>query len=379
MIIRLLTTGLFLLQCHLLLASTPTLNWLQLAPLPDHHGFGGPFVGVHNGVLMVAGGANFPEGPPWGARPGNKVWHDDIYVLVAVDASWQKLGELPQRWAYGACLGTTEGLLLIGGEADGAAVDDVWRLSWIPGNQELSWTRLPSLPRKSSYLTAGMIGSHVFVAASHRSEEADRLDQKSFWSLDLKQPAARAKWVALPAWPGTPRHKAVGAVQHGPDGLPNFFLISGSNPCYDDQGALDLAQFEFYTDGFRYDPRQQQWHAIAGLPAVPAAVAEAQERFAGQPRAVAAACALAVGPSHLLVFSGATGRDLTRPVQERPLFPREVLAYDTRADKWSVVSSMPQGVVTTGVVFWKNHIVIPSGEIRPGVRTRHVQAAILEW
>ena len=40
--------------------------WSELPPLPDKLGFAGPFLGTHNGALLVAGGAYFPDGPPRG-------------------------------------------------------------------------------------------------------------------------------------------------------------------------------------------------------------------------------------------------------------------------------------------------------------------------
>ena len=53
-----------------------------------------------------------------------------------------------------------------------------------------------------------------------------------------------------------------------------------------------------------------------------------------------------------------------------PGFAREVLAYDTRRDAWRVVTRSPFAPqVTTFAVKWGDAVVIPSGEIRPGVRT----------
>ena len=68
------------------------LVWSNLPQLPDEFGFGGPIAGVHDGVLIVAGGANFPDGPPWqvgDAPPGKKVWHDQIFALTQGAKDWQ--------------------------------------------------------------------------------------------------------------------------------------------------------------------------------------------------------------------------------------------------------------------------------------------------
>ena len=66
--------------------ATVSLDWKQLTDLPDPNnpsdplGVAGPFVGVHNEALIVAGGANFPR-PVWDEE-SKKVWHDKIHVLT---------------------------------------------------------------------------------------------------------------------------------------------------------------------------------------------------------------------------------------------------------------------------------------------------------
>src|SRR5512137_2448565 len=41
------------------------LSWNKLPPLLNRGGLGSPYAGVSNGKLLVAGGANFPQSPPW--------------------------------------------------------------------------------------------------------------------------------------------------------------------------------------------------------------------------------------------------------------------------------------------------------------------------
>ncbi|MEL6895516.1 MAG: sodium:solute symporter, partial [Planctomycetota bacterium] len=85
------------------LAAPPTLlNWDPLPPVPDDLGFAGPFVGVHNDALIVAGGANFPV-PVW---ENDKVWHDGVHVLIknADGYAWKDGGKLPGAIAYGSAV-----------------------------------------------------------------------------------------------------------------------------------------------------------------------------------------------------------------------------------------------------------------------------------
>jgi SSS family transporter len=357
-----------------------TFDWSQLPDLPDKLGVGGPFAGTHGGALIVAGGANFPRGMPW--EGGEKVWYDSINVLASPTETWQSAGKLPRRLAYGVSISTADGMLLVGGEEDGTAVADVYRLTWDPAAKRMEISALPSLPAPASYLSGGMIDNVVYVVASTRSAGADRLDEKHFWALDLaKLPAGDAAsgsaWRALETWPGPPRHKAVVAVQGTGNQAAELFLVSGESPRWNDDGSPRLEDFQYLTDGYRFTPQSSTWTRIADLPVLQdAREIDGKEQFVDDRWPVAAATAMDVGQSHILVFSGSTGRYVTGPLESRPLFPTNVLAYHTITDTWTRAGTMPIAVVTTTATRWREHndlIVIPSGEIKPGVRTPVVQ------
>ena len=56
-----------------------------------------------------------------------------------------------------------------------------------------------------------------------------------------------------------------------------------------------------------------------------------------------------------------------------PGFGREVLAFDTRANTWRVAGRSPWAPqVTTVAVKIGAAIVIPSGEVKPGIRTAEI-------
>ena len=74
-------------------------EWSFLPDLPASIGYAGPFVGQHQGALIVAGGANFCNKPL--IEGGEKVWHDKIYVLEADSDEWNTEFRLKQPLAYG--------------------------------------------------------------------------------------------------------------------------------------------------------------------------------------------------------------------------------------------------------------------------------------
>ena len=61
------------------------INWTKLPDLPGAAdtaslGVSAPFAGIHNGVLIVAGGCNFPDKPV--TEGGAKRYYSEIFVLL---------------------------------------------------------------------------------------------------------------------------------------------------------------------------------------------------------------------------------------------------------------------------------------------------------
>jgi N-acetylneuraminic acid mutarotase/lysophospholipase L1-like esterase len=388
-------------------------RWTPLPDLPDKFGFGGPIVGNHQDALIVAGGANFPHGPPWsvdGNPAGKKVWHDDIFVLLPGKSRWINAGKLPHPLAYAPAISTASGVYVLGGETfdkENHPSKEVLHLKWNSEKKRVTVSRnaLTPLPRPCQYHNAEIINDVIYVTASHaKTATSQKLDSKSFWKLDLNQPTEKRKWQELPTWPGRAREKMAVAVQNATSMKSShkcLYLFSGSTWYRDWENNYDLSRFEQFADAYRFDPATNEWTRLANLPPVresreinltgytletagktwrkiPAGEQQPAHRvneiFKSVPRAAAAATATGHGRKHLLLFSGATGRYITLDIAQRPLFPREVLSYDIDQDRWRVVGRMPIGVVTTALAKWNNKIVIPSGEIRPGVRTNKVQA-----
>ena len=106
------------------------LEWNAISELPpsgdqsESLGVAGPFVGVSNDVLIVAGGANFPK-PYWGEA---EVWHDDIWVLDK-SGDWHPGGKLPRPIGYGSSVTTDLGVLCMGGNDASQTYDDVFLLN----------------------------------------------------------------------------------------------------------------------------------------------------------------------------------------------------------------------------------------------------------
>jgi cyclically-permuted mutarotase family protein len=389
-------------------AATTEIKWSQLPPLPPfagqakQPGVASPFVGVHGDALIVAGGANFPDKMPWDG--GAKVWWDTINVLEnatggthgEATARWVagKTFTLPRRLGYGVSVSTPEGVVCAGGSDAERCYAEVFLLSWDARTKELRRVTLPSMPEPLANMAGALVGDTLFVAGGqHVMKNATA--SSAFWALDLsaRDRPADFKWQVLPTWPGAPRVLAVAAAQRSSRGE-EFFLFSGRVPQPGQPTKL-------LADGYAFDPKTRTWRTLAHV-------------GGGAGRCVMAGTAAAAGENEILIFGGDRGKlfleleahdlavealrrklgagdvaanervKLEREIEEHlgakrkiygehPGFSREVLRYDVSRDAWRVVTRAPVELpVTTTAVRWGDEVVIPSGEVRPGVRTANI-------
>jgi N-acetylneuraminic acid mutarotase len=324
------------------------LSWSQLPALPDPLGVAGPFAGVHEDALIVAGGANFPR-PVW---QNDKVWQDAIHVLVRDGGHdrWLDGGKLPRKIAYGAAVSTAEGVLCMGGNDAENTFRDVFLLQFDRARQAVRIVDYPSLPAPCAYASAAMLGKVIYLIGGQSGSSLESATQQ-VWTLDLSRrddPDAFS-WQRLEPMPAARRafHLTL-AQQDGAEGA--IYVISGRRQQAD--------TIEFLRDVWQFTPSTGRWR-----------------RRADCPRCVMAGTGMDWGPNQLLVLGGADGSRFHQADQlrdEHPGFPKQAWAYHIDADHWTSAGQIPSNQVTTIAVRWNDSIVIPSGEVRPRVRSATV-------
>ncbi len=327
-----------------------TLVWSELPPLPDSPGIGGPFAGTSNGALIVAGGANFPESE-WGA--GEKVWRDGVYVLEPEAAEWITGYSLPRPAAYGVSVTTPHGLVCAGGSDAESALSEAWLLRWENGG--LVTVRLPDLPEARAAACGGYLDGAVYVVCG-QTETAETGVTRTVFRLSLPGEVGASfpgdiAWERLPDFPGEPRAQAIAAVQQGA-----LYVVSGFTL---EPGAVGQPKRRYLTDAWRFEP------------------GEGWRESPPPPRALAAGTAIDYGDSFILCFSGHDGENDTLVQTLKgswPGFKPDVFSFHVITGTWTNLGGMPRGIATTTAVRWNGLVAVPSGEIRPRVRTNRVQA-----
>ena len=341
------------------------LEWDRLPDLPDREGFAGVYSGVvsENGedFLVVAGGANFPDGRPW--EDGKKIYYDDIYVLPLKEGGeWEKsAATLPQAVGYGMSASLDDGSCwFMGGKNDSGCLRESYQVK--VENGEVIVGRAPSLPVPLAEGLAAVVDGTLIVGAGTNGDETIR----EFYSMNDE-----SEWETL-GWPEGARGRmyAVGGVKGG-----TFYLFGGRDNADSEEEKEDrIFGLDFLKDAWELNVSSGQWKRLADMP---------------EARSAAPSMAVPAGASSFLMLGGVTVPFLAEQVaarpelngqgMEHPGFPGAILSYNTVTDRWAEAGSFPlEGTfapVTTPVVFWNGKVIIPTGEIKPGVRSPQVLIA----
>ena len=129
----------------------PTLAWQPYGKLPAQHhhkpsiGISAAFTAVLGDYLLVAGGANFPDGHPFFDQ-GVKAYYDDLWLFDTKAPQLQTAHhvQLPYPVAHGALISNEQGVLLIGGQNGSGPLKSILQVTLQDNKPQVSlWSQLP--------------------------------------------------------------------------------------------------------------------------------------------------------------------------------------------------------------------------------------------
>jgi N-acetylneuraminic acid mutarotase len=315
-------------------------EWTQLPSLPDAEGFAGSFAGISGGALIVAGGANFPDKKPW--EGGTKVWYDSVYVLAGPQAEWRLAGKLLRPLGYGVSVTYDGGVVCVGGSDGERHHAETFRLDWREG--QLVTTELPTLPTRLANACGAMVGDALYVAGGQERPDS-RVALKTLWAIDLATPSP--VWKRLDDLPGEGRILAVAASAGGA-----FWIAGGAALIEGDVGSVART---YLPDAYRYE-LDAGWTKIAELPIA----------------SVAAPTPAPADAEGFYVLGGDDGSQVGAAPEAHRGFRRTILRYDLAKGHWTHAGEIPAPRVTVPCVSGFGGWIVPSGEMRPGVRSPEV-------
>ena len=364
------------------------INWTKLPDLPGAAdtaslGVSAPFAGIHNGMLIVAGGCNFPDKPV--TEGGAKRYYGEIFVLLP--EGWKEIATRPYPVAYGATVSTPEGIICMGGNNSDSSLVEVSRISYDAGKDEIHICSLPALPSPMDNLAAAFDGTAIYVAGGNNNGQPCR----SFLRLTLKD--IEKGWEQLPDFPGSARVQPVLVPQNTPQGM-GIFLAGGFQPLQGEQAPV------LPTEVSVFYPKTNTWETATTLPTFED----------GAKRTLTGGCAVAFGtdkilfmggvnydrflsalarPSHIAAAEAAKDSTMVATLQaeakaymHHPVewyqFNTALLQYDTFTGEWTNLGDHEQlARAGAGAVIDGNRLTIINGELKPGIRTQQVNWAEL--
>jgi len=311
-----------------------------LSPL-EPLGYAGLYVGQTGGVILAAGGTNFPGEPVW--KNGKKAWYDHISILDG--DTWRAVGRLPRPMAMGAAITTPRGVLIVGGGDEKEVFDDVFLLRYAGG--QIIREDWPAFPKKIMASAAALIGSRVYVVAGHSDlSPMTNGPMAEMWSTNLDDPTH--SWRPEPPIPAEPRWLPV----VGTDGQ-SLFVMSGFSRKTD---RVEKPAIHCLSDVWKFTPDANggQWQRLADLPRANAGAPTPAPYHGGE---------------LFLLGGGVDDSNFGVPMDKRPPFPATITAVDVETGKSRVIGQVRSSVVAAGTAPWKGGCAVVSGEVRAGVRT----------
>jgi N-acetylneuraminate epimerase len=356
-----------------------TIEWEIAAYLQNNEGskslgFAGPINGVHENVLIVTGGANFPDKMPW--EGGAKKYSDEIHVLQKQGENfvWNKKTKtkLPEPIAYCGVTSTDLGVVYVGGENENGLSNKAYILKWKDSKNDVAILSLPQFPLAMANIALTHIGNTVYAIGGDEAKKSSN----HFYSLDLN--------VLNPAWEELPNlpialANAAAVVQKTKEGTA-IFVIGGRT-----KTATGIS--ELHNTTFVFNPKKRAWSSAAGI------------SDGTNTTNFSAGAAVALGAHSILILGGDNGfvfhkietylsqiaqtnspEEKGRLIADKNVlntthqgFYKGLLLYNTLTDAWTKVGELPfLAPVTTTAVLWGDDIILSNGEIKPGIRTPNV-------
>lgn len=227
------------------------------------------------GLLVMAGGCNFPDRPA--RKGGAKRYYSEIYIgeylgavhhacetkASEVDIWWWLIGHLPQPTAYAAFQQYDDQLIVAGGQSAEGDLRDAYIIQL--GNRHgMTITPLPSLPEPRSGMASALIENVLYLIGGRVNGKLSN----TVLSLDLSRP--QKEWCEETPYPHSPFLKLVAMTNQDESdtssGVP-YLSVMGSFTGVDEPDQGVQADVTYMT----YTPQTKQWQTYKIAPDDPIA------------------------------------------------------------------------------------------------------------
>jgi N-acetylneuraminate epimerase len=344
------------------------IDWTIAGKLPvgvdnqEHIGVAGPVTGIIGDVLVVAGGANFPNGMPWDG--GQKAYSKDVYLFTQdrnngfTVSNTQSFGD---SVAYAANISIENSIYSVGGERNGTATADVFR--YFLENDSFQRVQLPSLPKQLTNGGVTRVNDYIYFVGG---ENADLVSDKVY---RLKFEEANSNWEVFAELAKPLTHAVITS-----DEKENIYIIGGRK-------RNTNAKSDMYDEVFELNLSSKKITLLDRLPE--ALAAGTGGYYNGNLIVIGGDNAHTFHQVEELIGAINLESDDNKKTElivkknnmqcSHPGFSTNVWTYNLADKTWKSSNKLQgESPVTTTVIIKNGNIIIPSGEVRAGVRTNQI-------
>ena len=329
----------------------------------NHIGIAGPVTGMVEDVLIIAGGANFPNGMPW--EGGLKAYTKEAYAYTLNHNEALNLKHtfaFEDSLAYSANVSTGKIFYSIGGERKGQAIANVFRYTF--NGNALQRSVVSSLPVALTSGAAAQIGNYIYFVGGENAEFVS--DKVYRLNTEAGDTSVWEEYMTLP-------HRLSHAVVMS-DGQSNLYIAGGRQ-------RNANAKSTIYDDVYELNIADKQLNKITKL--TQASAAGTGIYYDGNLVVIGGDNAQTFHQVEELIGAINVEKDAIKKREliakknaiqsAHPGFHHEVWYYNLKSKTWNKTDSITaESPVTSTAILNHDMIIIPSGEIKAGVRTNQI-------
>jgi N-acetylneuraminate epimerase len=328
-------------------------------------GVAGPVTGVIGDVFIVAGGANFPEGMPWDGGVKRYQATGAVYRYSpgkAIDKVFPF--SLPDPLAYAACISTPKGIVYAGGENQNGAVRTVGLITVDVHKKSVLIDSLPDLPYAATNASLAFDGTVLYFVGGENKDSVHGL----VLALDLNHLANGWNFVAKMPQPRT--NASVGCQRI--NAVSNLIIVGGRLRQTNEASQI-------FETAYRLNLETLNWIVCAPFPTTIAAGSYLNLPDTGL-LLIGGDLGKLYQQTELLIQAVASESDSSEKrvlqshrknlQQTHPGFTNQVWLYQPANDQWRKLGEVPFPTPVTSTAIQQGpYILIPSGELKPGIRS----------
>lgn len=349
-------------------------KWENVASLPktmdsaNSIGYAGMISGFSNDIILVAGGANFPNKMPW--EGGVKKFYDYLYLYKKGKDQINFINlqyKLPHPLAYATSYSYNNQIFIIGGENENGFSNKAFFIKII--NEKVEFFNLPDLPFKVSNAMVTIKDDHIYVLGGESSNKT--LNQ--FICLDLLN--KEKGWQQLGNLPYSVSNAIVSKQKI--NNVEYIYLLGGR--------AKNLNGLStFYNEIIRFDFQSKTWEKVSSLP-FPLAAGTGFQSSNSE--------IILIGGDQGITFNqvekmiNTINNEASNDIKEKlllekaliqsnhPGFINKVILYNSLNNNFTISDNIAGHIpVTTSGLLLEDKFYIFSGEIKPGIRSPYIHS-----